>query len=656
MSIVSEPVDRVLGKRYRVVTTLGTGASAHVFLAEDLVLQRRVAVKVLQPALVQDEAFLRRFRAEARSVASLNHPHVLRVFDWGEDEDGPYLVLEYLEGGSLFDMLALGRRLSPAQAARVGAQAAEGLAYAHARGLVHRDVKPANLLFDEEGRVRVADFGVARALASAAATEPIGTVVGTARYVSPEQAQGAPLDGRSDVYSLALVLYESVTGSPPFTGDSPIALLNARMGATLPATPTLGPLREILIEAAAPEADGRPTAAALALRLERLADDLAPSPALPLVRRADARAAVAGTMGSLLLDRPGDATMAVGVAAAAAAYTGAATYTGPPTAGLHLSAGETPARVRSARRRTSPTGPRRWPWVVAVVVLVALLAAAGGVYAYKTKLFTPSHRLPALVGKPMADVRSQLRADHFTLVVEPAVQSITVPAGSIVSQQPARGTVLKEGSTVRVVPSRGVPNVTVPHLSQQIDCALARQLLTEAHLKAQCPALSAYSQTIPAGDVINWSYHGRLYPTTAPYGSVIAVAISEGKPPVQLPSFTGQTWAQASATLTSDGLSPKEVKAYSTTVPAGEVASITPAPGVTVPAASTVTVTVSKGPQTVAVPKIVGDSVTKATAALQKVGLVVGHVYGPATGKVFTSVPLSGQRTKVGTPVTLYTQ
>ena len=148
-------------------------------------------MKVLQPALATDESFLKRFRAEARSVASLNHPHVLRVFDWGEDVDGPYLVLEYLGGGSLRDLLDRDVRLSHAQAAQLGTEVTQGLAYAHARGLVHRDIKPANLLFDEEGRVRVADFGVARALAEAAWTEPAGAMVGTARYISPEAAEGS---------------------------------------------------------------------------------------------------------------------------------------------------------------------------------------------------------------------------------------------------------------------------------------------------------------------------------------------------------------------------------------------------------------------------------------------------------------------------------
>src|ERR1700689_2763902 len=234
MPLISDSIGRVLGKRYRLLSALGTGASAHVYLAEDVSLQRHVAVKVLQPGLATDEAFLKRFRAEARSVASLNHPHVLRVFDWGDDDEGPYLVLEYLGGGSLRDLLDRDIRLSLSQAAQLGTEVAQGLAYAHLRGLVHRDIKPANLLFDEEGRVRVADFGVARALAEAAWTEPEGALIGPARSISPEAAEGKPVDGRADVYSLALVLYEAVTGVVPFVTDTTMGTLAARLGQPLP--------------------------------------------------------------------------------------------------------------------------------------------------------------------------------------------------------------------------------------------------------------------------------------------------------------------------------------------------------------------------------------------------------------------------------------
>ena len=173
---------------------------------------------MLHAALAGDESFLRRFRAEARTVAALRHPNIMGVYDWGEQEDGPYLVLEFLGGGSLRDLLDRGHRLSPSQALLVGLEAARALDYAHRRGLVHRDVKPANLLFDDEGRLCVADFGIARALAEATWTEPSGAVVGTVRYASPEQARGNSIDGKADVYALTLVLCEAVTGQVPLLG------------------------------------------------------------------------------------------------------------------------------------------------------------------------------------------------------------------------------------------------------------------------------------------------------------------------------------------------------------------------------------------------------------------------------------------------------
>ena len=288
MPQISDSIGRVLGKRYRLLSALGTGASAHVYLAEDVSLQRHVAVKVLQPGLATDEAFLKRFRAEARSVASLNHPHVLRVFDWGDDTDGPYLVLEYLGGGSLRDLLDRDIRLSLSQAAQLGTEVAQGLAYAHLRGLVHRDIKPANLLFDEEGRVRVADFGVARALAEAAWTEPAGAMIGTARYISPEAAEGKSVDGRADVYSLALVLYESVTGVVPFVTDTTMGTLAARIGQPLPHHALLGPLDDVLARAAAPDVASRLDAAGLAARLGALAAAL-PTPSAAAPDHAQAR-------------------------------------------------------------------------------------------------------------------------------------------------------------------------------------------------------------------------------------------------------------------------------------------------------------------------------------------------------------------------------
>ena len=667
MPIVSEPVGRVLGNRYRLVAALGSGASAHVFLAEDMVLQRRVAVKVLQPALARDEAFLRRFRAEARAVAALNHPHVLRVFDWGEGEDGPYLVVEYLEGGSLFDMLARGRKLSPGQAVRVGAQAADGLAYAHARGIIHRDVKPANILFDEEARVRVADFGVARALSSASTTDP-GKMLGTARYASPEQAQGWPLDGRSDVYSLGLVLYEATTGTVPFDGETAHAMLQARIGGHVPPVPALGPLGTLLAAACAPEQEDRPDASLFAARLAEIGEDLFPGGPLPLVRRdrVDDTGPGQRRLADLTVTLSAEDLVLGGASArsagpggtAGARWTGdafgeGAVDTGEPTATIRL--GE---RARGEATHVRRRARRRWPWIVAVVVVAAILGGAW-VYLKKSKLLTASHRVPAVEGETVAQARRALGADHFVVKVDPAVTSTRVHAGDIVSQSPKRGVSLKEGSTVRIVPSGGLPTVAVPPLSGKgfdSTCVFATRLLQEAHLRASCPALSAYSRTVPAGEVINWSYDKKLYPKVAPYGSTILIAVSKGLPPVRLPSLAGKTYTQAAQTLSGYGLVVKETRVYSTTVPAGEVVSTTPAPGTTAFVGSSVTVTVSLGPQFVTVPTVVGATASQASSTIQAAGLSVGAVYGPSTGVVFTTDPLAGQSEKLGTAIALYTE
>ena len=286
-SAVSDLAGRVLAGRYLLHKPIGTGASGRVYAADDTRLRRRVAVKVLHAALTEDAAFLRRFRAEAQLAASLHHPHIVTVHDWGED-DVPFMVLELLEGGSLRAMLDDGTRLSLPQAARVGRDVASALEYAHGRGVLHRDIKPANLLFDEHGIVKVADFGLARALAEASWTEPAGAVFGTARYASPEQAQGVQLDGRSDVYSLALVLVESVTGTVPFAADTTLGTLSARTLRSLQAPEMMGKLGPVIERAGALEPDERyPNAATMRSALSDAADAMPPPGPLLLAGMVD---------------------------------------------------------------------------------------------------------------------------------------------------------------------------------------------------------------------------------------------------------------------------------------------------------------------------------------------------------------------------------
>jgi serine/threonine-protein kinase len=654
MPLISDSIGRVLGKRYRLLSALGTGASAHVFLAEDVSLQRHVAVKVLLPGLASDESFLKRFGAEARSVASLNHPHVLRVFDWGEDADGPYLVLEYLGGGSLRDLLDRGIRLSHSQAAHLGTEVAQGLAYAHARGLVHRDIKPANLLFDEEGRVRVADFGVARALAEAAWTEPAGAMIGTARYISPEAAEGKAVDGRADVYSLALVLYEAVSGEVPFVTDTVMGTLMARVGTPLPPHPSLGPLDEVLARAAAPEASARLDAAGSAARWGARARALPTPEALPL--RAPNHGETAPIAG---FRAPGVTELTEIPGAVGGPKAPVGTRAGPGEIFDAEPLGATSVKPMGVGGPTIAAAPKRnrkrW-WIIAAAVVVLALVA-GGLVAFESKVFTASHKVTNFVGRTMAQARAAAAKDHFTLHVEPGVKSITVQAvGSIVSQSPKVGTSLKEGSTISVVPSIGPPSVAVPSFAI-MNCTQAALTLHAAKLRGTC-APPQYSATVPNGQIISWTFPGSVTnPTTAPYGSLITMVPSEGHPPVNVPPIpTGYTFTQAAAAIEAVGLTATQVSQTSTTVTQGQVISTNPASGAPAPYGSTVTVTVSSGPPMVNVPTVAGDTVTQASNTLTGDGLIVSGVTGNPNGTVRGTSPAAGQPVPPGSSVQILTR
>ena len=676
MPLISDSIGRVLGKRYRLLSALGTGASAHVFLAEDVSLQRHVAVKVLQPGLATDEAFLKRFRAEARSVASLNHPHVLRVFDWGEDADGPYLVLEYLGGGSLRDLLDRGVRLSLSQAAQLGTEVAQGLAYAHLRGLVHRDIKPANLLFDEEGRVRVADFGVARALAEAAWTEPAGAMVGTARYISPEAAEGKPVDGRADVYSLALVLYEAVTGTVPFVTDTTMGTLAARIGQPLPHNDLLGPLDDVLARAAAPDVASRLDAAGLAARLGALSAALPTPSALPLVTpKLEDSAPINGfrapgiselTDSGIVLGAAGAAALAGGAATAADGTAIAPGLAGAPVgtkAGPGEIFDEEPDQGRSKKDRgRSSGGPsglfvrkkshRTW-WIVGAAVLVAIVVA-GLITAFEMKVFTPSHPVPSVVNLPLAQARTSVDKVHMTLKEGRPVTSITVPAGDVVLQSPKPGVVMKEGSTVAVVLSSGKPDVTVPSLAG-MTCAQASAALASAHFQSVC-APGTYNNTVPSQVLVLWSIGSTQNPTKAPYGATITLVPSAGHEPATVPNIPNSyTFNQAQAALAAVGLTATQNNESSATVPSGQVISTSPGSGQTAPYGSAVAVNVSTGPPTTTVPNVISDTVAQATSALQGAGFVVSGVSGNPSGSVTGTQPSVGSTVPTGSSVQIFT-
>jgi beta-lactam-binding protein with PASTA domain/tRNA A-37 threonylcarbamoyl transferase component Bud32 len=655
---LAEYIGRVLGGRYRLLAPIGTGASAHVYLADDVKLRRRVAVKILHPALADDEGFLRRFRAEAHAAAGLNHANVMAVYDWGEEADGPYLVCEFLGGGSLRSILDRGTRLTQSQALMVGLEAARALDYASRRGLVHRDIKPANLLFDEEGRLRIADFGLARALAEAAWTEPSGTLLGTARYASPEQVRGARLDGKADVYSLAIVLYEAVTGRVPFVADTTVGTLMGRLEQPIPVAPELGPLGPIVARAGRPEASERLDAMALGAALQATANDLPAPGRLPLA----GIAALDETL-TRLDDDPTEIGHP-GTRPAAEVATGAATQwePAPPgpggggeaTATLPLSPGDAVPAAPAAQ----PPGPaapplskagrrrRRWP-IVAVVALVVALAGAGAAYAI-AQANVPSHPVPNEVNRPEAEATAALKALKFKVAFRrPFVNGTT--AGQVTDQSPdARpGRTLKEGHVVTLTVSRGPEPIPVPDLAN-LDRTAAEAAIAKAGFVVG-DVTEIHDEKAPAGALLDFNPKTGLAPT----GSKIALTVSSGPAPRVVPDLAGKSFAAASAALSDIGLEATRGEDYSDTVPAGQVIGTTPAPGASVDRGATVTVVVSQGQPTV--PDLKGLTVSGATARLQAAGLKVGGVYGPPGGNyVLLTVPGSGATVKRGASISLF--
>jgi serine/threonine-protein kinase len=639
MSRMADQIGRVLSGRYRLIAPIGTGASAQVYLADDVRLRRRVAVKVLHAALAEDEAFLRRFRAEAQAAAALNHPHIVAVYDWGDDDGAPYIVTEYLAGGSLRSLLDRGIRLTPSQALMVGLEATRALDHAHRRGFVHRDIKPANLLFGEDGRLRVADFGLARALAEAAWTEPQGAVLGTARYSSPEQAQGQPVDGKADVYALGLVLAEAVTGRVPFTADTTIATLMARVGKPVEVPEELGPLRKALERAGQPEAADRPDAGVLGIALMACAEQLPRPEPLPLEAAApvdasteavDADTTMVGpALAGSRLAEPGETTV-VDVPEAA------------PAAPPEWLADELVVDERDDR------APRRWPWALLVAVL-AVLVGSGGAYAW-SEISTPSHEVPNLRGETEAAARAAAEELGFDVRIENSREDGTEP-GTVLSTEPPAGEALDEGATLTLVISLGNTPAPVPTDLVGKTIEEATKILADAG--GFTPDITEVeSEEVAAGRVIAL---GEGVPEELPKGSAVPLVVSKGPKPREIPAgLAGKTFDEAKAALEAVQLKAKKVDEFSDDVEKGRVIRTDPGEGATAPRDSEVTVVVSKGPDIVKVPQVRGMTLEEAVAAIERAGLEVGNVHGPAKGDPFATRPEAGTEVRRGTRVDIY--
>lgn len=674
------PVGRVLGGRYRLTRLVGAGGSASVYVAEDVKLGRQVAVKVLHPALAADPAFLRRFEAEARVAASLRHPNVMAVHDWGENDDptgpAPYLVMELLDGGSLRELLDHGHRCTLAQVVLLGIQAARGLEHAHRRGLVHRDVKPANLLFDGDGRLVVADFGLARAIAEASVTEPVGTVLGTARYTSPEQAGGRRLDGRSDVYSLALVLVEAVTGRVPFSADTTMATLMARVDADLVAPVEMGALGPVIEHAARLDPADRMDAAQLVRELDAVAGRFGAAQPLPIGRAPEPEPASAGpdrvdditVVAEAAPGRPSpavyDAEAADETDAIEADATDGGARDGEPVHGHARADGHeddtaalpVPALVAAGEARpvaveAAPGHRRRRLWAVLAAVLVVLVAA--GVAGAVTRPWRASHRIPDLTGKDQSAALALLHPLHLGLRVRGGAASEDRPIGEIVGQSPASTGSLREGSDVEVTLSSGpAPRRVVAVVGQ--DQVQAVQALAALALRAD-PIVQQYDEKTPAGKVLS---QDPAPGAEVARGSSVRLSVSQGPAPRPVPTdLTGKSCDAASAKIQAVGLTAACTQVFDDRLPVGQVVSTSPAAGAPAPVGSTVAVRVSKGPELIAVPTSVkGASAAAAQQIITGAGLALGPTYGPVGGSVFRTNPDVGTKVKRGTSIAIYTQ
>jgi len=585
---------QLINERYRVLGKLGGGGMADVYLAEDTTLGRRVALKVLLKRFVEDETFVERFRREAKAAAGLNHPNVVSIYDWGQIDHVYYIVMEYVEGETLKERIRRVGRLQAGEAVAIVVELLSAVQFAHTNNVVHRDIKSQNILIDRQGKVKVTDFGIARA-GDSSMTEA-GSILGTAQYLAPEQAKGEKVDERSDLYSVGVVLYEMLTGTVPFKGDSAVTVAMKHVN-ELPAEPAeLVPglpyaLNQIVLKALAKSPERRYASAA------EFAHDL--------------RSAMAG--GPLL--------------AATFDFAAERTQVMRPLA----VPGEAGTQVMPATGATStaeagrPKRRRRWPWLLALLLLLVVAAAAYAMYHALSGTSTP---VPGVVGLTEAAATKSLQDAGFKVAVHDDY-SDQFAEGFVTRQQPSSGTKLISGGKVDIWVSRGSKTITLVDFRGWVAADAAKWLKDNGLVGDE---KKGHSPTVPAGDVYKQSPDAGQ---TATRGDTVTYWVSSGVSQVAVPDLSGMSQAAAQAALEAVGLKLGLVNPQSSdTVPSGEVISQDPPAGTKVDTSSSVDIAVSSGSPTpsptptatatsVNVPNVYGMDVGTATSTLSAAGFLV---------------------------------
>jgi beta-lactam-binding protein with PASTA domain len=600
MRLMRDLVSATLNDRYRIVARIAGGGMGEVYRGHDLLLDRPVAVKVLQPALAADPELVDRFRLEARAAARLTHPNVVGVYDWGAEDDLTYyMVMEYVPGTDLRDVLVTRGCLEPAQAAEVVSALCDALHAAHSEGLVHRDVKPENVLLARNGKVKVADFGIA-VVVDADRTAP-GGVPGTLRYLSPEQARGRPATPASDIWAAGAVLGESLTGRPPLQGSG--ADMLRRRAEEMPVPPSAldhrlpQELDEIVMRACALDPEDRYlNAAEMAHSLRRaIAFSLPESP----------------HVATLLEDVTGEISL-VG---------------GEPT--THID--------RSARRYRHKRVVRQRVRRIAIAVLIMVLLGVGATRA-----------VPYLFGPEMVDVPDVLRLteEDATARLEELGLGVEIqkrkdkfePVGEVLEQEPFSGQ-LEEGSAVTLVISGGPPRLKVRSLVG-MSLGQAETLLGRKGMELG-PIEREFSVEVEKGHVVSYAPDDRKLL----WGTIVDVVVSKGAEPLEIPDVAGMSEEKATTTLERKGFKVATSDAYSDDIPAGDASGTEPGAGETTPEGTEITLLVSVGPEfeDLRLPDVRQKSVGDARAQLKELGLRVRVVQTCDGGSIVTETdPLSG--------------
>lgn len=589
-----------------------------VYRAHDAVLDRRVAIKVLHRSLSGDAAFVERFRREARAAANLNHPNIVAVHDWGAADGIYYMVMEHVAGQSVRELLNAQGLLAPAQATDVLRQALSALEHAHRQGIVHRDVKPENLMVTRDGVVKVADFGLARAYADAQITEA-GTVTGTVQYLAPEQLVGEPADPRTDLYALGIVAFELLTGRLPFSGETSMAIAYKHIHQRVPAPSSRNPavpasLDGWVASVTEKQRELRPESAAEARRdLEAEARSLPP----------------AAPIASLVSDLTVIADPAVDPPKDTAAASAPTTVTIPSQ------------QIRRKRRRGR------------LILGIALALAATVAAAWGTWTYVVPHRVevPSVVGMPVEEAAQLLEDADLVPRMANGRHSNQVDAGIVLAVQPSEGTTLEQGDRVTIVPSLGPPPVQVPALIG-VPVSEAKERLREADLKVG-DVTKAYSDRLGIDQVIRQSVQGGA---EAPFGSEIDLVISRGPTPVAVPKVIGATEEDATSELQALGFLVTVDEEFSEDVARGRVISQEPGKGSQLQPGNAVTIVVSLGPAEFPMPHVVGMSRDAAVARLTELGLIVDVAIVPGYGgsRVVFQEPATGTIIHAGDLVKIF--